>query len=379
MAGRVNETEKREKIGIRTSLTAVLVNAVLVIVKGSIGLLSGSIAILGDAVNNLSDAASGIITLWGFHMASRPADARHPYGHGRMEYISGLCIALMVMSIGVNLFVSSVQKCLHPSLIEFSGFMMLLMFLSIAFKAGLMVLFKTVGKRIHSGAMKAAALDSRNDMLVAGGILVATAIETRFHVPADGWIGLLMSVYILYSGVQLVQDQLSPLLGTTPSEETVDRIRGTVLASPAVLGMHDLIIHNYGPDREYASAHIELPATLSALEMHEIADGIEKKLLDEAGIQMVLHCDPVEIEDERIPRMKRFLFELSKSLGMELNIHDLRIVPDQPKSRVIFDCVVPFGSAVSMDSLRQTVVTEFTQYFPDYLCELKMEHSLTGI
>ena len=378
MSAHENEEKQRERIGMRVSLTAILANVLLVLVKGAVGILSGSIAILGDAVNNLSDAASGIITLWGFHMASRPADAEHPYGHGRMEYLSGLCVALMVMAIGINLLVTSVRKCMHPALIEVSGFMQLLMALSIAVKGGLYMLFHWTGKRIHSGAMNAAALDARNDMLMTGGILAAAAIETAFHVPADGWVGLFMSCYILFSGFQLVQDQLSPLLGAIPSKETVERIRTMVLSNPQVLGMHDLMIHNYGPDQEYASAHVELPASLSALRMHEIADGIEKKIQEETGIQMVLHCDPV-ITDERIPKMKAFLNEVSGTLGIELNIHDLRIIPGETKSRVLFDCVVPFGSAVSMDSLRQTIVTEFTQYFPEYVCEPNMEHSATGI
>ena len=379
MAENENGKEQRERTGMRVSLTAVLINILLVVIKGVVGGLSGSIAIMGDAVNNLSDAASGIITLCGFHIAARPADAEHPYGHGRMEYFSGLSIALMVMSIGINLLISSVRKCMSPSLIEASGFMLLLMLLSIAFKGVLYMIFSIAGKQIHSGTMKAAAIDSRNDMLMTGGILAAAAVETTFHIPADGWVGLCMSLYILYSGFQLVQDQIRPLLGTSPSKETVESIRSLILTTPPVLGMHDLMVHNYGPDREYASAHVELPADLTALRMHEIADSIEKKVMDETGIQMVLHCDPVVMEDERIPRMKSFLNEMSKALGIELDIHDLRIIPGQPKSRVLFDCVVPFGSTISMDSLRQTLATEFSQYFPEYVCEPKMEHSASGI
>ena len=371
-------TAQRERYGMMASLTAVLVNTALVAVKGAIGWLSGSIALMGDAVNNLSDAASGIITLLGFRMASRPADAEHPYGHGRMEYLSGLSVAVMVMAIGVNVFITSFNKCLHPKLIEMTPLMMVLVGLSIAVKGGLFIFYTTVGKRIGSGAMTAAAADSRNDMLTTGGILIAAVIESVFHIPADGYVGLAMSVYILISGFRLIRDQISPLLGHVPSQEQVERIRRLILSAPHVLGMHDLMIHDYGPGREFASAHVEMPADLSAIEMHEIVDGIEEKLRMEQGIHMVIHCDPVVTHDERIPRIREFLEQLAGSMGINFTVHDIRIVPAGPHPRVLFDCVVPYGSAVSMDSIREIIKTEFVQYFPGYVCMPTMEHSYTG-
>ncbi|MBQ7486401.1 MAG: cation transporter [Clostridia bacterium] len=369
---------QRERYGMMASLTAVLVNIALVAVKGAIGWLSGSIAILGDAVNNLSDAASGVITLLGFHMAARPADAEHPYGHGRMEYLSGLSVAVMVMAIGVNLLITSFQKCLNPELIKMTTTMLVLVGLSILVKGGLFAFYTAVGKRIGSGAMTAAAADSRNDMLTTGGILAAAVIESVFHIPADGVVGLAMSVYILVSGFKLIHEQISPLLGHVPSHEAVEQIRALVLSDVHVLGMHDLMIHDYGPGQEYASAHVEMPADLSALTMHEIVDGIEEKVQSQTGIHMVIHCDPVVTEDERIPRIRAFFEQIADSMGIAFTVHDLRIVPSGIRPRVIFDCVVPYDSAVSMESIRETIETEFTQYFPGYICMPTMEHSYTG-
>ena len=368
----------REKYGMMASLTAVLANAVLVLIKGTVGVISGSVAIIGDAVNNLSDAASGIITLFGFRMAARPADAEHPYGHGRIEDLSGLCVATMIMAIGINLLMTSIRKCMNPELIRMSPVMMILVGLSIVVKGGLLLFYSAVGRRIASGAMHAAAADSRNDMLTTGGILIAVAIEYIFHIPADGWVGLAMAVYILVSGYKLIQEQISPLLGSVPSGDDVEKIRTIVLSERDILGMHDLMIHDYGPGREYASAHVEMPASLTAIEMHEIVDNIEEKLEKDLGIHMVIHCDPVLTDDERIPKMKAFLDGLAGTIGVQFTVHDLRIVPTASRPRVIFDCVVPYGNTISADSLRETIQTEFSQYFPGYSCIPTMEHSFVG-
>ena len=356
-------------------MVGIAANVLLFALKLIVGLVSGSVAIMADAVNNLSDASSSIISLMGFRLASKPADEDHPYGHGRFEYLAGLMVAVMIMVIGVETMKSSVQKILHPSPVAFSASTMVVLTGSIAIKLWLAAFNRRIGRKIGSGTLVAAADDSRNDVIATGAVLASMIICHVSGVMLDGFMGAGVAAFILVSGFILVRDTIDPMLGTAPTREQVEAIREKLERYPGVLGTHDLLVHDYGPGRQFASVHLEMDAKADPMESHDLIDSIERDFLHEMGLHLVIHYDPVATDDPRVAVMRALIEEIAREIHPGMTIHDLRIVPGNSQIKVVFDCVVPYGFHMPSHEIRRRICERVQRDYPNYYCVITLENS----
>lgn len=290
----IMDPKTRKSVGSFASWTGIFINVLLVLGKIVAGLLAGSLAVVADGLNNLMDGAGSIITLVGLKMAAKKADDEHPHGHGRYEYIAGLAVAVLVLVVGIELARSGIAEIISPSPVSFGPVILVILVVSVVVKVWMATFYRSLGARIDSSPLKAVAVDSRNDALATGAVLVSAAVSRLTGFTLDGWAGLGVALFILYNGVGLVRDTISPLVGEAPSEELVDYISEKIASYEGVLGIHDLIIHDYGPDRRYVSAHVEMPSDWDPLVTHEIIDRIERDFLEYDRIHMIIHYDPVE-------------------------------------------------------------------------------------
>lgn len=297
--GRVNDPGVRVSYGVMAGVVGIVLNVALCAAKAVVGVAAGSVSIVADAVNNLSDASSNIVTLTGFKLASKPADSGHPYGHGRFEYLAGLVVAVLVTAVGFEIIRGGISRIIDPEPVEVSLPLLVVMLLSIAAKAWMMSFNKKLGDRIESETLAATAIDSRNDVITTTAVLVCALVSRFTGLELDGWAGLAVGIFVLVSGLALVRDTVNPLLGEAPSQEMVDRVVALVLATPGILGVHDLMIHDYGPGRKVASAHAEMDSRTSLLTAHTTLDGIERRVAFETGITLTLHCDPIDVSQVR--------------------------------------------------------------------------------
>lgn len=369
----------RTAYGKFSGIVGIVCNAVLFIGKIIAGTLSGSVAITADAVNNLSDASSSVISLFGFKLASRPADEEHPYGHGRYEYLSGLMVAVFIMVIGVELFKNSVGKILHPEHVEFSLLSAGVLVFSILLKLWMMFFNKKIGALINSKTLKATAMDSRNDVVTTSAVLVAAAISHFTGVELDGWMGVAVAAFIMYSGFGLVKDTIDPMLGKAPDEEQVDSIRKKILSYKGVLGTHDLMVHDYGPGRQFASVHVEMAAEDDVIENHDVIDNIERDFLKNDGLHMVVHFDPISTKDSLVNELRTWISEQIKHLDSRLTIHDLRIVKGTTHTNVIFDCVVPHDMEIGEKEIKKFAANIVAEKYPNYYTVVTIDHSYAAM
>ena len=373
----VKDERVRGAYGMTASMVGMGCNVMLFAGKMLAGLLSGSVAIMADAVNNLSDASSSLISLIGFKLADKPADAEHPYGHGRYEYLSGLTVAVMILAIGVELLKSSVQKIFSPEPVTFSLLTVGILAASILVKLWMMGFNRNIGRRIDSTTLEATASDSRNDVIATSAVLLCTILAKVTGLDLDGYVGAAVAVFILVSGFSLVRDTLDPLLGKAPSPETVRHIRGKIMAYPGVLGVHDLMIHDYGPGRQFASVHVEMSAREDPIVSHDIIDGIERDFLKDERLHMVVHYDPIVTDDPRVPALRTAVSAICRSIDPRMTIHDLRIVPGKTRVNVVFDCIMPFEMQLSESEIRRRITSELEKEYPGYCCIATLEHSYT--
>lgn len=378
IGGDVKDERVRSAYGKAASIVGIGCNALLFGGKMLVGMLSGSVAITADAVNNLSDASSSIISLFGFKMADRPADAEHPYGHGRYEYLSGLTVAVMILVIGVELLKGSVEKILHPTGITFGWTTVIVLLMSIGVKLWMAGFNRGIGKKIESGALIATADDSRNDVISTSAVLAATLIAHFTGLDLDGWMGTAVAVFILISGFGLVKDTIDPLLGGAPEPEQVDRIRKRLMSYPGVLGVHDLIVHDYGPSRQFASVHVEMDASQDPLISHDLIDNIERDFLHEEKLHLVIHYDPVVTDDPRVAVLREFIAGVAAGVHPAMTIHDLRIVPGNTHVNVVFDCIVPYEIKMSEAEIKRRIAQEVKAEYPNYYCVITLEHSFVS-
>lgn len=365
----------RTRYGQFAGIVGICCNILLCLSKGAIGLISGSVSIVADAVNNLSDAASNIVSLLGFKLASRPADPEHPYGHGRYEYLAGLVVAALVLAIGINLVISSVQKILNPEPTEFSAALVVVLLLSIVVKLWMMAFNRTVGQRIESDTLEATAIDSRNDVITTAAVLVCACISQAAGIDLDGWAGLAVGLFICWSGVGLLGDTISPLLGQAPSPELVEHIHQKIMSYPGVLGTHDLMVHDYGPGRQFASAHVEMAAEADPLESHDLIDNIEQDFKTNDGLIVTLHYDPIVTDDPEVRDMRHWIAHAVQEIDPRITVHDLRCVPGPTHTNVIFDCVRPTDLPLSPEELRQRVATLVQDHFPRSIAKITIDES----
>ncbi|NMA09106.1 MAG: cation transporter [Clostridiales bacterium] len=345
----------RRAYGYLCGMMGIAFNVLLCVAKLLVGSLTGSIAITADGFNNLSDAGSSIVTLLGFRIASQRPDPAHPFGHGRFEYISGLVVAFLILIMGFNLFTESIRKLVFPEDVEFSYAAVSVLAVSIAVKLYMFLYNRAVGKRIDSAAMIATATDSISDVVATTVVLISTVVGKLTGLRIDAWGGLAVAGFILYSGYSAARDTISPLLGQAPDPELVAKIRETVLAHPEVAGMHDLIIHNYGPGRMMVSLHAEVPAHADLLQMHDVIDLIEQQLRDSCGCDAVVHMDPIVTDDAVTARTFVTLVRIVTGVDERLSLHDFRMVAGPTHTNLIFDVVVPHRFNMTDNELRHVL------------------------
>ena len=345
----------RASVGKLAGATGIVCNIILFLMKLLAGLLAGSVAIIADAVNNLSDASSSVVTLLGFRLAQMPADEDHPYGHARYEYLSGLMVAVLILVIGVELVKSSVGKIIHPEAIDFSLITVGILVASVLVKLWMSLFFGTLGKRINSLTLQATSVDSRNDVVSTIAVLAGCLVGYIFHVNIDGYVGLLVALFILYSGVNIVRETISPLLGEQADEELVKKIKTLVYSHEAVLNVHDLLIHDYGPGRCFASIHAEVSARLDPMEVHDILDEIECAVLDKLNVHLVIHYDPVLPDDDEWAEMSGLMGEILSEVAPEVSMHCFRMVGGAKQKNLVFDLMVPYDSKKTNTELKREI------------------------
>ena len=335
------EPKVRTAVGKLSGVVGIISNLVLFAMKLLVGTVSGSVAITADAMNNLSDAASAIVTLIGFKLAEKPADEDHPYGHARYEYLSGLAMAAMIIVIGFELAKTSFEKILEPTAVEFSLPVAIVLAGSVAVKLWLGLFNKNLGKYIDSSALLATAADSRNDAISTAAVLAAALIELMTQWRVDGYMGLAVALFILYSGAMLAKETISPLLGETASPELRELIVSVVTAQPKVLGYHDLMVHDYGPGQRFASMHVEMDQQEDPLECHELIDNLERECLARHNVHLVLHYDPVVIGDTELDRMRDVVQQILRQQDSRISVHDFRSVRGKEHTNLVFDVALP--------------------------------------
>ena len=375
IGGNTKDERVRSAYGKAAGAVGIAANALLCAAKLLAGVISGSVAITADAVNNLADASSSIVSLAGFKLADKPADAEHPYGHGRYEYLSALMVAVMIMVIGVELLKSSVEKILSPSPVRLSAVTLLVLCGSIAVKIWLAVFNRRIGRKIGSKALEATADDCRNDVAATSAVLISMIIGHFTGLMLDGYIGLAVALFILVSGFSLVKSTIDPMLGVPPTAEQVDAVREKLMSYTGVLGIHDLIIHDYGPGRQFASVHVEMDAKADPLECHDMIDNIERDFMREQRLNLVIHYDPVVTDDPRVGVLRTMLAQAAKAIHPQMSIHDLRIVPGNTHVNVVFDCVVPFDCGMPHGEIRDRLTACVRGAYPNYYCVITMENS----
>ena len=363
----------RSSIGKLAGLTGIVCNCLLTVLKLVIGLLVGSMAIIADGVNNLSDAASSLTTLLGFRMAQRPADKQHPYGHARYEYLSGLAVAALILLIGAELVKSSIAKIIKPEPIDISAATIALLAASVAVKLWMSGFYKTLGKKINSTALYATSVDSRNDVISTCAVLLGCLVNYLFGLNIDGCVGLAVAIFILYSSVGIAKDTISPLLGQQADDELVDKITELVLSHEKVLGVHDLLVHDYGPGRCYASAHVELSADEDPMACHDIIDDIECDVLEKMNVHFVIHYDPVVQNDAEQNEMRRTVGEIIRELNPAFSIHDFRIVRGSAQSKLVFDLGVPYSMIEKKKEIKERIDAALNERGKKYITIIRFD------
>jgi len=359
----------REKCASVAGIVGIVSNLFLSVMKLVIGLLTGSIAIMADAINNLTDAGSSIITLVGFRLAEKPADAEHPYGHERIEYITGLIVSMVITILGVEFFLDSLKSLFAPTETEYTPTVFVVLILSILVKLWQCGFYITVGRHIDSETLIATASDSRNDVLTTAAVLLGAFISALTKVNLDSWLGLTVAGFIIWSGARLIAETANPLLGIAPTKEFMKQIGDKLLSYDGILGYHDLVVHNYGPDRCFASVHAEVSANENILVSHDLVDNIEFAFLREMGIHMVIHMDPVVTGDAEIDlyhsEVADIVGKCSVQLGTVISMHDFRVVRGQTHINLIFDIAIPFDCKESDSNVRNEIAAEIQKMHPN--------------
>lgn len=358
------------------SIVGIICNLVLSIVKISVGFISGSVSITADGFNNLSDMASSVITMVGIKLANRPADKEHPFGHGRMEYLSALVVAFMVMLVGVQFIKTSVDRIMNPVPITFEMIPFTLLLLSLIVKFWLSRFNKYVGEKINSSALKAASVDALGDVFTSSCVLISFLAAKFTTLPIDGYVGLVVSVAILYAGYSLVKETISPLLGEAPDEELVKGIKQGVLSYDNIIGVHDLIIHNYGVGKCMASIHAEIPSNIDLITIHEIIDSAEREISQKLNIYLVIHMDPMCIHDDKINAVKGKVQNILLKFDAVKSMHDFRITEGENKINLIFDIEVDAHNINTKDKeeeLRNDLIEEIKKMDPSYNCVITID------
>lgn len=374
--------EIRNSYGYLGGVVGIITNVILFIIKLSVGIITSSIAISADAFNNLSDSASSLITILGFKLSSKPADKEHPFGHGRIEYLSALLVSFFVLLVGVEFIKTSVSRILNPINISSNIIVVSLMLFSILAKIWLGFFYSHLSKEIDSTALKASSKDSFADVITTLVVLFSLISSKFFAFPIDGYIGVLVSIFIIFSGISLIKETINPLLGEAPSEELVESIKKSLLSYDEIIDTHDLIVHNYGPGRTIASIHAEVPSNLSIVKIHETIDNAEKEIGENLDILLVIHMDPVNIHCEEVKETKEFLLSILKKYSEYKSIHDFRVVGEGEIKNLIFDLVITCNKEVTkMEELKliHNICNDIKKIHPHYNAIITIDKDFIGI
>ena len=368
----------RARIGKLSGAVGIICNCLLAAGKLIVGHMTSSMSITADGLNNLSDGASSVVTLLGFKLAEKPADRKHPYGHARIEYIAGLTVAVMILFIGLELGKSSVEKLIDPAPIEFSFTAVWVLFASILVKLFMMLFNLKMGRMINSNALLATAADSRNDVMTTSAVLAASIVEHFYDVRIDGVMGIAVSLFILYSGIKLAGETMSPLLGEGANPELQKQITDYINGCPMVLGCHDLMVHDYGPGRRYASIHVEIDKNEDPMACHARIDRMERECLKNYGTHLVIHYDPVVTDDPEVNSTKRLVNTIIKVRDGRLTIHDFRMVDDGESVKMSFDMILPEDLRGQEQSIKETVEKALNsldskKYYADITFDMESE------
>lgn len=368
----------RARIGKLSGAVGIICNCLLAAGKLIVGHMTSSMSITADGLNNLSDGASSVVTLLGFKLAEKPADRKHPYGHARIEYIAGLTVAVMILFIGLELGKSSVEKLIDPAPIEFSFTAVWVLFASILVKLFMMLFNLKMGRRINSNALLATAADSRNDVMTTSAVLAASIVEHFYDVRIDGVMGIAVSLFILYSGIKLAGETMSPLLGEGANPELQKQITDYINGCPMVLGCHDLMVHDYGPGRRYASIHVEIDKNEDPMACHARIDRMERECLKNYGTHLVIHYDPVVTDDPEVNSTKRLVNTIIKVRDGRLTIHDFRMKDDGESVKMSFDMILPEDLRGQEQSIKETVEKALNsldskKYYADITFDMESE------
>ncbi|MEG1313866.1 MAG: cation diffusion facilitator family transporter [Bacilli bacterium] len=378
----VKNKKVREKYGYLGGIIGILVNLVLFGVKFTVGAIVNSIAVTADAFNNLSDVGSSIITIFGFKLSSKPADKEHPFGHGRIEYISGLIVAFLVLMVGFEFVKSSFDRIKNPTPVEFSYVPFALLLISILFKVWLSRFYKNVGNKISSSALQASGVDALSDVVSSSTVALSLLLSRFTSLPIDGYIGMVVSGVILYAGYNLIKDTLNPLLGAAPDKELVVEIQKMLLDYDYIDGVHDLLVHNYGPGRIIASIHAEVPSDISVVKIHEIIDKAEKEISAALDIYLVIHMDPITTDDNEILEAKNELTEALKAVTIVKSFHDFRVVGEGENKNLIFDVVIDADHTFSKDeelNLQNEINRQLKIMHPNHNAIITVDKDYLGV
>ncbi len=372
---KTKNTSVRKRYGYLSGTVGIACNAMLFLLKLFIGLYLNSIAVMADAFNNLSDIASAVVAIFGFEMSGKPADKEHPFGHGRFEYIAAMVVAFMVLLVAFEFAKGSVKRIINPNIIEFDLLTFILLSISILLKIWLALFYKSIGKTIDSKVMEATALDSTSDVIATSVVALSLLAGKYTTIAIDGYIGLLVSLFIFYNAISLIKDTLGPLLGEAPDEELVKAINSKILSYGEILGVHDLIVHNYGHGRTVASICAEIPCSLNLTEAHNIIDTVEREISESLGIHLVIHIDPVDIGDKAMIKAQKNIINILEEFPYDLSIHDFYIEEKGDCLNIVFDMVVPFNFKIEdEDKLIEAAKIEIEKRHPGYNVTIKIDH-----
>ncbi len=365
----------RRAYGVLSSVLGIVLNVLLFCGKYAAGMIMGSVAVMADAINNITDAGSSIVTLLGFKLAGSKPDDDHPFGHGRYEYIAGFVVSFAILLMGVETARSAINKIADPTPVEGSTVAVVIMAAAILVKLYMFLYNRRLGNKLDSAALKAVASDSISDCIATVVVLASTMVSRFTDVALDGWGGLAVAVFILYSGINSARDTLSPLLGKAPDKELVEDIERIILAHPEVIGIHDLVVHDYGPGRLMISVHGEVSGAGDIFQLHDVIDCIEEELNRKLGCEAVIHMDPIDTDDTRIAEMRQAVAAIAKAISPELTIHDFRMVPGPSHTNLIFDLVLPHRFELSGEETCRRISETVAACWPDHKCVIKAEQS----
>lgn len=371
----IQNQEVRGKYAMLSSITGIVVNVLLSIFKIIIGAIANSMSIISDGLNNVSDAGSSIVTMIGFKMSQKKVDSDHPWGHGRMEYITALFVDILIILVGFELLQSSVEKIIHPELPSISNITIILLIVAILAKLWLFLFYRKIAKKINSAAIKGTAYDSISDSISTLAVLISAFVAKFAGISIDGYVSLLVSIFILITGFKAIKEIIDVLLGQKPDPDFVKDIQEFTKKYEEINGIHDIMVHDYGPGRKIVSFHAEVPANANILKAHDVIDQMEQDIFEEFGCITTIHMDPIVVDDEEINAMRKETEEIVKNINNEFSIHDFRMTDGGERINLIFDLVIPAGEKIDVENLVNDVRKEIHNRNSKYYAVIKVEHS----